>query len=59
GGLSFYFGQPLAEGSTLYVMAPQVEAVARVVRTRPHGPVSIVHAQMLSACFRRPTTPPT
>lgn len=55
GGLSFYYGKALEEGCTLYVMAPQVEAVAQVVRVGAHGPLSIIHARMLTACHRNRT----
>ena len=51
GGLSLYCGRPPDDGRPLRVIAPKIDTVARVIKVRAHGPVSIVHAQMLTACY--------
>ncbi len=50
-GLSLFCGKAPVDGSSLRVILPKLDAVARVIRVRPHGPVTIVHARMLTACY--------
>jgi hypothetical protein len=47
-GLALLQPQPLAEGAALRVIAPQFDAVALVVSSRPAGALHSVHARLLT-----------
>jgi curved DNA-binding protein CbpA len=51
GGLSLFCGKAPLEGSQVRVIAPKFDAVVQVVKVRADGPVSIMHARILTACY--------